>query len=125
MIGYVMVGTNDLEASTKFYDAVLDTLGLTRGLTDTDYIGYGSKTSPKNIEFYLTKPFDGENATFGNGTMIAMLLESREEVDNFHATAVANGGIDEGKPGTRIEGDKSYYAYARDLDGNKICGYCE
>ena len=55
-----MVGTNDLEASTKFYDAVLDTLGLTRGLTDTDYIGYGSKTSPENIEFYLTKPFDPE-----------------------------------------------------------------
>ena len=60
MIGYVMVGTNDLEASTKFYDAVLDTLGLTRGLTDTDYIGYGSKTAPENIEFYLTKPFDPE-----------------------------------------------------------------
>ena len=119
-----MIGTNNLDASAKFYDAVLDTLGLTRRLTDTDYIGYGSKTSPENIEFYLTKPFNGENATFGNGAMIAMLVGSREEVDNFHATAVANGGIDEGKPGTRIEGDETYYAYARDLDGNKICGYC-
>ena len=125
MIGYVMVGTNDLESSAKFYDSVLDTLGLTRGSTDTDYIGYGSKTSPERIEFYHTKPFDGENATSGNGTMIAMLVGSREEVDYFHKIAVANGGIDEGAPGTRIEGDETYYAYVRDLDGNKICGYCE
>lgn len=125
MIGYVMVGTNNIEASAKFYDAVLDTFGLTRGLTDSDYVGYGSKTTPEKIEFYLTKPFDGEKATFGNGTMIAMIVGSREEVDNFYATALANGGIDEGKPGTRIKGDETYYAYIRDLDGNKICGYCE
>lgn len=125
MIGYVMVGTNDLNDAANFYDPVLETLGLIRGITDAEYIGYGSIQSPKLIEFYLTKPFNGEAATLGNGTMIAMLAKSRNDVDNFHATALANGGIDEGKPGTRIDGDETYYAYVRDLDGNKICGYCE
>ena len=124
MIGYVMVGTNDLNDAANFYDSVLETLGLIRGITDAEYIGYGSIQSPKLIEFYLTKPFNGEAATSGNGTMIAMLAKSRNDVDNFHATALANGGIDEGKPGTRIDGDETYYAYVRDLDGNKICGYC-
>jgi catechol 2,3-dioxygenase-like lactoylglutathione lyase family enzyme len=125
MIGYVMVGTNDLNGSAKFYDPVLASLGLARGITEPDYIGYGSKQTPKKIEFYLTRPFNGEAATFGNGAMIAMLVKSRSDVDNFHTTALANGGVDEGKPGTRIDGDETYYAYARDPDGNKICGYCE
>tara|TARA_B100000767_G_scaffold114590_1_gene109284 strand:- start:630 stop:1007 length:378 start_codon:yes stop_codon:yes gene_type:complete len=125
MIGYVMVGTNDLIASAKFYDPVLASLGLARGLTGPDYIAYGSKETPEKIEFYLTKPFNGKEASFGNGAMIAMLVRSRDDVDNFHATALANGGLDEGKPGTRIDGDETYYAYTRDPDGNKICGYCE
>ena len=125
MIGYVMVGTNDLTASAKFYDPVLASLGLVRGITESDYIAYGSKQTPEKIEFYLTKPFNGKEASFGNGAMIAMLVKSRGDVDNFYATALANGGLDEGKPGTRIDGDETYYAYTRDPDGNKICGYCE
>ena len=74
MIGYVMVGTNDLTASAKFYDPVLASLGLARGLTGPDYIAYGSKETPEKIEFYLTKPFNGKEASFGNGAMIAMLV---------------------------------------------------
>ena len=68
MIGYVMVGTNNLNASIKFYDEVLKVIGLSRNETvDDDYAAYGEKDS-KNIEFYVTKPFNKKQATFGNGT---------------------------------------------------------
>ncbi len=59
MIGYVMVGTNNLSKSITFYDALLDLLSLKRVDTTDDYAGYASKNNPENIEFYITKPVNG------------------------------------------------------------------
>ena len=118
VIGFVMVGTNDLEKSSKFYDTLLIHLGLKRVAVTERYIGYGHSSDDDHVKFYITKPHNKENATIGNGTMVALSAETKEAVDNFHATALENGATDEGKPGTRS--DENYYGYIRDLDGNKI-----
>lgn len=123
MIGYAMVGASDLQRSSDYYDAVLTPLGLVRVESDDSYVAYAPKTNPSAIEFYVTKPFDGKPATFGNGTMIAFAAESRRAVGLFHSTALKKGGTDEGAPGPRPADGTTYYAYARDPDGNKICAY--
>ena len=113
-----MVGTNDLEKSSKFYDAVLAHLGLKRVTVTERYIGYGHSDDDDYVKFYITKPHNKETATFGNGTMVALSADTKEAVDKFYKTALENGAIDEGKPGERSDGN--YYSYIRDLDGNKI-----
>ena len=123
MIGYVMVGTTDLIRSTAYYDVVLKPLGLVRVEDDAEYAGYAPVANKEQIEFYVTKPFNAEPATVGNGTMIALLAKNRAAVDQFHQIALQSGGIDEGAPGPRPADGEIYYAYARDLDGNKICAY--
>ncbi len=124
MLAYIMVGTNNLKRSAKFYDAALAPLGLVRAGGDSRYIGYGPKGAPKNARFYVTRPYNRKKATFGNGTMISLVAKSRRAVDGFHAAALANGGKDDGKPGPRPANGSNYVAYARDPDGNKICAYC-
>jgi catechol 2,3-dioxygenase-like lactoylglutathione lyase family enzyme len=124
MLAYVMVGTNILKRSAKFYDAALAPLGLVQTGGDNRYLGYGPKSAPKKSKFYVTKPYNRKPATFGNGTMISLAAKSRRTVDEFHAAALANGGTDEGKPGPRPTDASNYTAYARDPDGNKICAYC-
>lgn len=121
MIGYVMVGTNDLSKSITFYDPLLDLLDLKRVDTSEDYAGYASKNNPENIEFYITKPVNGEKANFGNGTQISFITDQKYVVEKFHKLGVELGGKSEGAPGERPEGSKVYYSYVRDLDGNKIC----
>ena len=123
MIGYVMVGTNNLDAATKFYDEVLKVIGLDRNETiKNDYVAYGTKGT-KDIEFYVTKPFNKKDATFGNGTQISFLTSSRSIVDKFHEIGLKAGGTSEGSGGERPEGSGVYYTYIRDLDGNKICAF--
>jgi len=122
VIGFVMVGTNDLEKSSKFYDAVLAHLGLKKVTITERYIAYGHSSDDDHVKFYITKPHNKEDATVGNGTMVALSAETKEAVDKFHATALENGATDEGKPGSRSDGN--YYSYIRDLDGNKITARC-
>ncbi len=124
MLAYIMVGTNNLKRSTKFYDATLAPLGLARSGGDNRYIGYGPKSTPDKAKFYITKPYDKKPATSGNGTMISLAAKSKRAVDGFHAAGLANGGTDDGKPGPRPAGGSNYVAYVRDPDGNKICAYC-
>ena len=121
MIGFVMIGTNNLGESSKFYDAVLSPLGIKKVITTDRYIGYARKESPENIELYVTNPHNKKPATNGNGTMIALLTDSKDYVDKFHAIALENGAVNEGSPGPRH--DNNYYAYIRDADSNKICAY--
>ena len=121
MIGYVMVGTNNLDQSIKFYDELLEVLDLERTEKDEVCAGYSQKNSNGKIEFYVTKPFNKEKATVGNGTLISFYINNKVAVDLFHSTAISLGAKDEGAPGERYEGE--YYSYIRDLDGNKICGY--
>ena len=123
MIGYVMVGTNNLNEAITFYDKVLAIIGLDRNETiEDDYAAYGAKGT-KDIEFYVTKPFNKKDATFGNGTQITFLTSSRSHVDKFHEVGLKAGGTSEGSGGERPEGSGVYYSYLRDLDGNKICAF--
>ena len=122
VIGFVMIGTNDLEKSSKFYDVVLAHLGLKRVTVTERYIGYGHSDDDDHVKFYITKPHNKETATFGNGTMVALSAQTKEAVDKFHKTALDNGAVDEGAPGIRSDGN--YYGYVRDHDGNKITARC-
>ena len=123
MIGYVMVGTNNLNDAITFYDKVLEVIGLDRNETiEDDYAAYGAKGT-KDIEFYVTKPFNKKDASFGNGTQITFLTSSRSNVDKFHEMGLKAGGTSEGSGGERPEGSWVYYSYLRDLDGNKICAF--
>jgi hypothetical protein len=119
--GFMMVGTNNLTDSEKFYNAIFLPLDLCQVLTTERYIGYAKKENPKEIKFYITKPVNKKPATYGNGTQISFLVDTKKKVEEFHMIGLKNGGINEGLPGIR-SGD--YYAYIRDLDGNKICAYC-
>ena len=123
MIGYVMVGTNNLEKAIIFYDEVLRIINLTRKDTDEVCAGYTQTNGDGNIEFYVTKPANMKTATFGNGTQVSFLVSSREIVDKFHEIGLKAGGTSEGSGGERPEGSGVYYSYIRDLDGNKICAF--
>ena len=123
MIGYVMVGTNNLDKAIIFYDEVLKIINLTRKETDEVCAGYTQNNGDASIEFYVTKPANKKTATFGNGTQVSFLVSSREIVDKFHEIALKAGGTSEGSGGERPEGSGVYYSYIRDLDGNKICAF--
>ncbi len=124
LFSHVTVGTNDLERATAFYDAVLETVGGVRTFTEKVVTGYGMGPDGQTV-FWVVMPFDRQPATVGNGTHIAFNASSREAVDAFHASALAQGGTDEGAPGLRPHYHADYYgAYARDLDGNKLQAVC-
>lgn len=116
MIGYVTLGTNDLPRATSFYDKLLGALGAKRVFESERGIGWG--TSMNSPSLAVTKPFDGLPATRGNGTMVALLADSKEKVAAIHKLALELGASDEGAPGPR--GETFYAAYFRDLDGNKL-----
>ena len=122
MIGFIMVGTNNLDKAVNFYDILLDAIELKRVVTNEKYAGYASKEKPEQVEFYVTNPVNKDKATFGNGTQISFLVHSKDLVNNFYNIGIKIGGKDEGVPGIR-SGD--YYCYLRDLDGNKICAFAK
>ena len=123
MIGYVMIGTNDLDQAARFYDVLLDPLGLVQVARAETYAAYAPKAAKDAIEFYVTMPFDQGPATPGNGTMIALAAPTMQALEQFHRLGLQNGGSDEGAPGPREEGSSICYAYIRDFDGNKICAF--
>jgi predicted lactoylglutathione lyase len=116
MIGYVTLGTNDIARAARFYDALLGTLGAKRLMDMGTFILWG--TSMDDPCLAATPPHDGKSATVGNGTMIALKVDSKATVDALHAKALELGGTDEGAPGPR--GDTFYAGYFRDPDGNKL-----
>ncbi len=122
VFSFVMVGSNDFKKSSEFYDVIFKPLNLKKIVTTERYVGYSHLNEPTEVKFYITKPQNGEPATYGNGTMIAFLVETREIVNKFHEIAISNGATDEGLPGVRDDGN--YYAYVRDFDGNKIAAKC-
>ena len=121
MIGYTMVGTNNLVKATAFYNEVLGMLGLQMTYNEGREVGYSSKGKP--VEFYVCTPFNQKPATLGNGSMVAFQVDSKEVVDAVHQKALELGGVNEGAPGPRPADGNVYYCYFRDLDGNKICAY--
>jgi len=114
-----MVGVKDLEASKKFYDAVLGALGVAPGMANNQRYFYRSPTGT----FGITTPINGEPATVGNGSTIGFKATSTEQADAFHAAGVAHGGTTcEDPPGWRQgAAGQLYLAYLRDPDGHKIC----
>lgn len=117
---HVVIGSNDLERSRKFYDSVLATLGIKRVMN----LDSASLWGAEGPEFMVTKPGNGQPATFANGGTISFAASSRAAVREFHKAALALGGKDEGQPGPRSFTPTAYAAYVRDPDGNKICSYC-
>ena len=118
ILDFVMVGSNDYKKSSEFYDAILEPLNLKKIVKTEKYIGYAHSSEPDKAQFYVTDPVNGEPATFGNGTQITLLADSKEAVEKFYEIAISKGATDEGGPGVRSDGN--YYAYIRDFDGNKI-----
>jgi len=124
MIGYVTVGTNDLDKACAFYAALLGTIGAKELMRfETGATIYGTSFATPSV--CVLKPFDGNPATVGNGMMVAFAGGSRAKVDELHAKALQLGGRCEGKPGLRgPDGPQAFYgAYFRDLDGNKLCAF--
>lgn len=117
MIGYVTLGTNDLDRAAKFYDALAKELGTGRMMEWPGAIAWGTPGGGAGIG--LTKPFDGNVASVGNGVMVALEAKDKAHVERIYNCAMANGATCEGKPGPR--GDGGFYAaYFRDPDGNKL-----
>lgn len=116
MIGYVCIGTNDLERSARFYDELLATLGAKRIWETERFISWS--TAADSPMLLMIKPINGKPATVGNGTMVALVTRARAEVDAVYQKALALGGTDEGPAGPR--GDDFYAGYFRDLEGNKL-----
>lgn len=125
MIGYVTLGTDDLDRARSYFDALLGTIGgkeLMRIDDETGFTMYGTAMNQPAI--VLIKPFDQAPAHPGNGNMTAIPFSSKDQVDAFHAKALALGGTDEGAPDYR--GDPSlgyYFAYFRDPDGHKFAAF--
>jgi len=116
MIGYVTLGSNDLKRAAEFYDALLAEIGAKRFMEMETFIAWA--TAPDQPAISISKPYDGQPATVGNGVMIAIAVDSTEKVDRLYNRAIALGAQDEGPAGPR--GDGFYAGYFRDLDGNKL-----
>jgi catechol 2,3-dioxygenase-like lactoylglutathione lyase family enzyme len=124
MLLYVTVGSNDIPRARIFYDAVMPTLGHVLRQGDATELCYGppGDTGPC---LWIDTPYDGNAATVGNGSMLALAAPSRAAVAAFHAAGLAHGGTDEGAPGLRKYGPDFYACYLRDPDGNKLSAVCE
>jgi predicted lactoylglutathione lyase len=119
MIGYVCIGTNDLARASAFYDALLAGIGGKRHWETERFIAWhNSPTSPMLL---MIKPLNDQPATVGNGTMVALTVDSKAKVDELHRKALELGGKDEGAPGPR--GEDFYASYFRDTEGNKLAAF--
>ena len=116
MIGYVTLGTNDLPKAVAFYDALMAELGAGRFMEEDTFVAWASAADKPGVA--VTKPFNGEPATPGNGIMVALQVESTEMVHQVYDKAIALGATCEGPAGPR--GTEFYAGYFRDLDGNKL-----
>ncbi|MDB5471429.1 MAG: glyoxalase [Caulobacter sp.] len=116
MIGYTTIGINDLDRSKAFYDAVLKPLGGRQIMPTARGVLYGGG---EGALFGITGPYDGQPATAGNGTMIALQAKDAATIQAVYDKAIEMGAACEGPPGERSPGFQG--AYFRDLDGNKLC----
>jgi len=116
MIGYVTLGTNDLQRAAAFYDAIAKEMGTKRMMEYETFIAWGEPGGGAGIG--LTKPYDGNPACVGNGVMVALAAKDKAQVDRIYNLAMSMGAKDEGPPGDR--GGGFYAAYFRDPDGNKL-----
>ena len=130
VFSHVTLGSNDLQRSALFYDAVMPVLGLQRVPKPEGKPPAYARPVVQGEGFelpyiYIYSPYDGEPASVGNGSHLAFQATSAAEVDSFYALALERGGSDEGAPGIRAHYSENYYAaYVRDPDGNKLQVVC-
>ena len=117
MIGYVTLGTRDLQKAAAFYDKIAAEMGIGRFMESDTFIAWGSAGGGAGLG--LTKPSDGKPMSAGNGVMVALAAKDKAQVDRIYRLALSLGGTDEGPPGPRCEGG-FYAAYFRDPEGNKL-----
>ncbi len=120
MIGYVTLGTNRLAEASSFFDQLFAVTGAGRVYEGDNFVAWS--TGPGAPAVSVIEPYDGKEATVGNGVMVALAVDSPDKVQALHARALELGGTDEGAPGDRAGG--FYAAYFRDLDGNKLNAFC-
>ncbi len=120
MIGYVTLGTNNIEKAAKFYDELLGEMGAKRMMEADTFIAWA--VDPARPAVSVIKPNDGNAASVGNGTMVAIACDKPETVDRLYKKAIDLGAKDEGPAGPR--GDQFYAGYFRDPDGNKLNFFC-
>jgi catechol 2,3-dioxygenase-like lactoylglutathione lyase family enzyme len=118
MFSHIMIGSNDIARSKKFYDALFAAMGAQPGVEDPrGRLVY----SHNGGRFMVTKPIDGKSATVLNGGTIGFLMSDAKQAEAWHNAGVANGGKSiEDPPGVRPNG--AYLAYLRDPDGHKLVG---
>ena len=132
MSNSICLGRKDLARASRFYDAAMATLGLSRcdvcGEPGWEgWLGWGTYEGhgAKELALWICAPFNGEPATVGNGTMVALIAKTCAQVDAIHSAALAHGGSCEGAPGFRLHYQPDFYAaYLRDPDGNKLAIVC-
>lgn len=125
MISHVFIGISDFQRAISFYAPIMQELGLILKFSEAEnsWAGWVGPTAPRPL-FVISKPYDGDPASVGNGQMVALLAANRPMVDKVHALALKLGATCEGEPGLRQHYHPNYYgAYLRDPDGNKI-GIC-
>ncbi|MBL8298661.1 MAG: VOC family protein [Rhodanobacteraceae bacterium] len=120
MIGYITLGTKDLARAAAFYDALFAEIGASRLMESDRFVAWA--VDPNKPGFGVILPYDGKPATVGNGSMVALAVDSPAKVDALYARALELGATDEGPAGPR--GDRFYAGYFRDLDGNKLNFFC-
>jgi predicted lactoylglutathione lyase len=113
-MNYFVFGTNDMQSAVSFYDALF----VGSEMKKINDEGRMTLWAGEDFMFALAEPFDDNEATVGNGTMIGLNLKSADEVKRVYAKALSIGGVDEGQPDIR---SGRFSAYVRDLDNNKIC----
>ena len=120
MIAYVTLGTKNIANASEFYDALLAGIGAKRAFDTEGFVAWSTGEDQPMISVVL--PHNGESASAGNGTMVALAIKDAETIKALHAKALELGGTNEGDPGVREE--LYYCAYFRDLDGNKLNLFC-
>jgi catechol 2,3-dioxygenase-like lactoylglutathione lyase family enzyme len=124
MFSHVMLGSNDIERSKRFYDATLGVLGVGEPHRNLNATGQTRLFYRHDgASFCISEPINGEAASAANGGTVGFKCDSPEQVQQFHDVAIANGGISiEAPPGLRENKlGAMYLAYVRDPDGNKLC----
>lgn len=128
MLSYLTIGANDIPRSERFYTAVLVPLGYEKA-EQKDGVAYTLPDTPGRVDgpcaVYVKKPYDGREATAGNGSMIAFRVPTHAQVHALHSAGVAAGGTDDGAPGFRAQYSKNFFVgYLRDPLGNKLALFC-
>ncbi len=122
MIGYTMIGTNDLAKARKFYGELFKILGAEVIMTNERQTAWADESRKGMVSVCI--PYDEKTATAGNGTMIALNVKTKDNVHAIHEKALSLGGTNEGDPGPRGNQGGFYIGYFRDLDGNKLAAFC-